>query len=473
MVEFTIGHRIKNNNDKLIIAPNMTSIKPFLNSQELLICQNISQQISDGKIHEFCLGNYKLFLKIVKRNTTALEWQQIGAEAYGFIKNIREIKVCFTSFEERALNDFSLGLEMASYRFDKYFTKKPESFYPKLEKVLYTNTGLKNMLIYKPVAGLARSIRYARDLINEPANEMTPEIMAADINRLSYLGLQIEILDEAQMKEHNFNLAFSVAQGSVNRPKIAILKWKGNAQKKDFEIGLVGKGVTFDSGGISIKPALNMGDMKQDMAGAAAVVATMKSLALQKTEKNVVAVVGLVENMPSGSASRPGDVIKSMSGQTVEITNTDAEGRLVLADCLTYIQRQYKPKYVIDMATLTGAIVIALGNAFAGLFCNNQTFAKRLITAGKTSGERLWQMPMDSSYNKLMDSSIADMKNTGGRAAGSATAACFLQRYIEKDTKWAHIDIAGMDMSEGKNLLYPKGASGFGVKLLNDLISNF
>lgn len=214
-----------------------------------------------------------------------------------------------------------------------------------------------------------------------------------------------------------------------------------------------------------------MGEMKQDMAGAAAVVATMKALALQKSPHNVVAVVGLVENMPSGSAYRPGDVVKSMSGQTVEIVNTDAEGRLVLADCLTYIQKTFAPEYVVDMATLTGAIVVALGSAFAGLFTNTQSMVKAISQAGEACGERVWHLPTDVEYNKLIDSDIADMKNSGGRPAGASTAACFLRRYIEKNTKWAHIDIAGMDLCDGSKVLYPKGASGFGVRLLVEFIN--
>ena len=300
---------------------------------------------------------------------------------------------------------------------------------------------------------------------------MTPEVFAADIRRLEYLGLEVKILDEKAMKERGFGLALAVAQGSVNKPRVAVIKWKGHKESEDFAVGLVGKGVTFDSGGISIKPAAGMGDMKQDMAGAAAMVAVMKSLALQQTQKNVVAVVGLVENMPSGSAYRPGDIFRSMSGQTVEVQNTDAEGRLVLADCLTYIQEEYKPEYVVDMATLTGAIVIALGHSYAGLFSNNVKLAKALNVAGEHCGELLWQLPMNAEFNKQMDSTVADMKNVGGRAAGSCTAACFLQRFVKKETKWAHIDIAGMDLVEEPKPLYPKGASGYGVRLINQFIN--
>ena len=323
---------------------------------------------------------------------------------------------------------------------------------------------------YKNNSCLANSVRYARDLINEPANVLNPEVMSQDIKRLEYLGLEVEILDEKAMLEKGFNLALGVAKGSDNLPRVAVLKWHGDTKQEKFKVGLVGKGVTFDSGGISLKPAANMGDMKQDMAGAAAVVATMKALALQKIKQNVVAVVGLVENMPSGKAYHPGDVIKSMSGQTVEVVNTDAEGRLVLADCLTYIQKMYKPQNVIDMATLTGAIVVALGSAYAGLFGNSKSLGLALMAAGDACGERVWHMPMDKEYDKLLDSDIADMKNSCGRPAGSATAAHFLGRYIEKDTNWAHIDIAGMDLSDGKKVLYPKGASAFGVRLLVEYI---
>ncbi|MDO4162654.1 MAG: leucyl aminopeptidase, partial [Pseudomonadota bacterium] len=348
-------------------------------------------------------------------------------------------------------------------------TTKPASFYPKLERIIFT--GVDNLTDYKQLSALANAVRYARDLINEPANYLTPEVFAADIRRLEYLGLEVKILDEKAMKERGFGLALAVAQGSVNKPRIAEIKWRGDKSVEDFAVGLVGKGVTFDSGGISIKPAAGMGEMKQDMAGAAAMVAVMKSLALQQVKKNVVAVVGLVENMPSGSAYRPGDIFRSMSGQTVEVLNTDAEGRLVLADCLTYIQEEFKPAYVIDMATLTGAIVIALGHSYAGLFSNNAQLAKRLTAAGEASGELLWQLPLNAEFNKLLDSDIADMKNIGGRAAGSCTAACFLQRFVKKETKWAHLDIAGMDLVETPKPLYPKGASAYGVRLINQFIN--
>lgn len=469
MVEFVIGRNVGAKGNKVIAASKPEEIIKLLGKTESGLQAAIKKQKPEDKIKEYNLGEYSVFVALINLKS-AVEWQKFGAAVWYKIKNCREVKVALPTAKPQDVYDFALGVELGSYRFDKYFTKKQASFYPKLEKISFTNTGLKNMDGYKDAAALANAVRYARDLINEPANAMTPEILAADIKRLEYLGLEVEILEEAQMRELGFNLALAVAQGSVNRPRIAIIKWRGNPKEKGFAVGLVGKGVTFDSGGISIKPAANMGDMKQDMAGAAAMTAVMKSLALQKAAKNVVAVVGLVENMPSGTAYRPGDVVASMSGQTVEVVNTDAEGRLVLADCLTYIQKTFKPKTVMDMATLTGAMVIALGHTFAGIFSNDDRLAQKLATAGRESGERVWRMPMDPEYDKLVDSTIADMKNSAGRPAGSATAACFLRRFIEKGTIWAHIDIAGMDLSEGTNILYPKGASGFGVRLLNELI---
>lgn len=469
MVEFAIGKNIKTKSDKLVVVQKADAFAKYLNEGELHLLPALKKISLEDKIKAYNLGEYTLFAATAKELKTALDWSLFGGEAWKNMKNCREVKVSIECKEQEKLFDFALGVELASYRFDKYFTKKPGSFYPKLEKISFV--GLKDMAGYKNTAGLANAVRYARDLISEPANELTPEIFAADIQRLSYLGLEVQILDEKQMKEQGFNLALSVAQGSCNSPRVGVIKWRGNKKQKEFTVGLVGKGVTFDSGGISIKPAANMWDMKQDMAGAAAMVAVMKSLALQQTDKNVVAVVGLVENMPSGSATRPGDIVRSMSGQTVEIQNTDAEGRLVLADCLTYIQREFKPEFVIDMATLTGAITIALGSTYAGLFSNSPRLAKDLGAAGEYTGERLWQLPLDKEYDKLMDSTVADMKNIGGRCAGSATAACFLQRFVNKETKWAHLDIAGVDLSDGSKVLYPKGASAFGVRLLNRFIN--
>lgn len=468
MVEFVTGKNIKAAQNKVLIAEKASEIVRVLSEKEKVLADAIKKQTAESGIKVYNLGDYQVIAVVIKKTTSNLDMEVLAGKIYQMVKNCREVKVELIDHEKLTCN-FAFGIELASYTFDKYFTAKPESFYPKLERVIFT--GLTDMTDYKPLSGLANAVRYARDLINEPANYLTPEVFAADIRRLEYLGLEVKILDEKAMKERGFGLALAVAQGSVNKPRVAVIKWKGNKKNDDFTVGLVGKGVTFDSGGISIKPAAGMGEMKQDMAGAAAMVAVMKSLALQQVQKNVVAVVGLVENMPSGSAYRPGDIFRSMSGQTVEVQNTDAEGRLVLADCLTYIQEEYKPEYVVDMATLTGAIVIALGHSYAGLFCNNAKLAKVLNMAGEHCGEFLWQLPMNAEFNKQMDSTVADMKNVGGRAAGSCTAACFLQRFVKKETKWAHVDIAGMDLVEEPKPLYPKGASGYGVRLINQFIN--
>lgn len=469
MVEIILGRNIKANHHKFIAAATNNEFAEILSQSEQNLLPCIKKQTLKDGIAEYNLGTHILYAVRLPEKQSSVAWRQLGGKAYQKIKNCHEVKIHLPRGAQNAY-DFAFGVELASYRFDKYHTKQKAENLPKLEKIILTNTGLANLDSYKPFAGLANAVRYARDMINEPANALTPEIFAADIKRLEYLGLRVDILDEEMMKEQDFNLALAVAQGSHNRPKIAVIQWLGAPEKTEITLGLVGKGVTFDSGGISIKPAANMGEMKQDMAGAAAVVAAMKAAALQKISKNIVAVVGLVENMPSGEAYRPGDIIRSMSGQTVEVDNTDAEGRLVLADCLTYIQKRFNPQNVIDMATLTGAIIIALGHTFAGLFSNTDSLANTITIAGNTCGERIWRMPMDEEFDKMMDSSIADMRNTGGRAAGSATAACFLQRFIDKKRSWAHIDIAGMDGADGKKVLYPKGASGFGVMLFNEII---
>lgn len=470
MVEIKLGRNIKSTQDKLLLIRNSADLAKMLNDEELNLLNIIKKQTVKDGIKSYTLNSYTLFAARLPQHQTALEWRQLGAKAYQKIKQCASVKIYISHVLPQALYDFAFGIELAGYSFDKYRTTlKPEDL-PKLEKIIFVGSGLSDLEGYKSYAGLANAVRYARDMINEPANALTPEIFAADIKRLEYLGLQIDILDGKQMREQGFNLALAVAQGSQNQPRVAVIQWLGNSDSQDIKLGLVGKGVTFDSGGISIKPAANMGEMKQDMAGAAAVVAALKAAALQKLPLNIAGVVGLVENMPSGSATRPGDVVRSMSGQTVEIDNTDAEGRLVLADCLTYMQKRFNPKNVVDIATLTGAIVIALGHTFAGLFSNNETLAQKIIRAGQESGERVWQMPMDKEYDDLLKSDIADMKNIGGRAAGSASAACFLQRFIDKGRSWAHIDIAGMDGSDGKKAMYPKGASGFGVCLFNTLM---
>lgn len=425
------------------------------------------------------LINEIIFLVRFGADDTALDIEKTAAKLYAKIKNYESVTVYArhlpkTGFKAQDIaNEMGLGFELASYSFDKYKTdKKPEDF-PKLEAIHFISKEKLDKKSYEETAALANAVRYARDLTNEPANELPPAILAADIKRLEHLGLKVTVLDKETLKKKGFNMLLSVAKGSENEPYVCILEYNGNKKKKGYDIALVGKGVTFDTGGISLKPAKSMAEMKQDMAGSAVVAASLKAAAQQKLNLNIVGIVGLVENMPSGTASRPGDIVTSLSGKTVEILNTDAEGRLVLGDCLTYVEREYKPERIIDIATLTGSVVLALGSEMAGLFANDDVLAELLSIAGEQSGEELWRLPMNDNYRKMVKSDIADLKNLAdGRGAGAITAACFLEAFLQNKTPWAHLDIAAMDVFPKPKELYTKGASGFGVLLLNKFLRN-
>ncbi|MGD9538189.1 MAG: leucyl aminopeptidase [Alphaproteobacteria bacterium] len=368
------------------------------------------------------------------------------------------------------------GARLGSYRFDKYRTKQKEDDKPTLAELsVLSDDPAAARGAYGPLDRIADGVFFTRDLVSEPGNVKYPETIAADIRTLSEIGVDVEIMGEGRLRELGMNALLGVGQGSVRESQVAVMRWNGAPDGFDQQpVCFVGKGVTFDTGGISIKPAAGMEEMKYDMAGAGAVIGVMKALAGRKAKLNAVGLVGLVENMPDGNAQRPGDVVTSMSGQTIEVVNTDAEGRLVLGDVLWYAHTTFKPKFIVDLATLTGAIVISLGTYQAGLFCNNDELAERLIAAGKAVDEPLWRMPLGEKYDKDINSDIADMKNVGkGREAGSVTAAQFLQRFVE-DTPWAHLDIAGMAwMKNGDNPLVPKGASGYGVRLLERLAHDY
>ena len=309
-------------------------------------------------------------------------------------------------------------------------------------------------------------MEFTRELVTEPANVIYPESFVARCQaRLEGTGIEIMVLDKAQMTELGMGALLGVSQGSVREPRILAMRWKGKAGAQPT--AFVGKGVTFDTGGISIKPAAGMEDMKWDMGGAAAVAGTMLALARRKAQADVIGVCGLVENMPDGAAQRPGDVVTSMSGQTIEVINTDAEGRLVLCDAVTWVQKQYSPATIVDLATLTGAIIVSLGHEHAGMFSNDDLLASQLDAAGKTSGDSLWRFPLGAAYDKLIDSPIADMKNVGPRYGGSITAAQFIQRFVDKGVAWAHLDIAGTVWVDKPGATHDKGATGFGVRLLD------
>ena len=365
------------------------------------------------------------------------------------------------------------GARLRSYRFDKYRTREKPEQKPSLKtlSILVEDVAAARRR-FAPLDKIADGVFFTRDLVSEPANVIYPETLAERAKELTELGVTVEILDEKKMAALGMGALLGVGQGSARPPRLLVMQWHGADDKKQPPVAFVGKGITFDTGGISIKPSAGMEDMKWDMGGAGAVIGLMKALAGRKAKVNVVGVGALAENMPSGTAQRPGDIVKSMSGQTIEVLNTDAEGRLVLADALWYCQDRFKPRAMIDLATLTGAIIIALGNEYAGMYASDDKLAKQLVEAGETVGEKLWRMPLHDNYDKMMDSDAADVKNiSGGRDAGSITAAQFLKRFTN-DVPWAHLDIAGTTWSKKDSPTVPKGATSFGVRLLDRLVED-
>lgn len=376
--------------------------------------------------------------------------------------------------EEEVAAHFAYGAVLRSYRFDSHKTsEKEKKKRPKLDSLtLHLGSPREAQVAFNDLQAVADGVFLTRQLVSEPPNKLYPESLAAEARRLEELGVKVVILGEKELESLGMNCLLAVGMGSAKESKVVIMEWKGATEGTTPPVALVGKGVTFDTGGISLKPAAGMEDMKFDMGGAGAVFGAMRALAGRKAKVNVVGICGLVENMPSGQAQRPSDIVTSYSGQTVEVLNTDAEGRLVLADVLSYVQDKYKPRAIIDLATLTGAIVIALGHDFAGIFSNNDGLAQSLTSAGQSEGERVWRMPLDASFDRLLDSEAADMKNIGGRPSGSITAAQFLQRFIKSDTPWVHVDIAGTVWSAKEKSIAEKGATGYGVRLLNRLIKD-
>ncbi len=379
----------------------------------------------------------------------------------------------------RAAAEFMLGMRLRDYQFDPYKTKKNEDGETegRADIVLAVDEPTAVRREAKGRDAVAAGVLIARSLVNEPANILHPEEFANRAAALKKRGVEVTVLDESAMRELGMGALLGVGQGSVRGSRTVIMRWRGvksakvSTKTKGKPIAFVGKGVCFDTGGISIKPAAGMEDMKGDMAGAACVVGLMQALAERQAKVDVVGAIGLVENMPGPQAQRPGDIVKSMSGQTIEVINTDAEGRLVLADLLWYVQDKFKPKFIVDLATLTGAILVALGQEHAGLFTNDDELGERLIAAGKATGEKLWRLPLGAAYDKMIDSKVADMKNIGGRHAGSITGAQFLQRFV-KGTPWAHLDIAGTGMGSPASEINQSWASGFGVRLLDQLIAD-
>ena len=403
---------------------------------------------------------------------------KLGGIAMGKLPNAAAAATIFAEFGSGALKgnqvaDLALGARLRAYTFDLYKTKRKEDEQrpSKIEVTFACSNPASAEKAWAQNVTVADGVVLARDLVNEPANILYPGEFARRASSLSKLGVNVEILDVAAMKKLGMGALVGVGQGSAHESKLVVMRWNGGKRGAD-PIAFIGKGVCFDTGGISIKPAQNMEDMKGDMAGAACVVGLIHALAARKAKVNAVGAIGLVENMPDGKAQRPGDIVKTMSGQTIEIINTDAEGRLVLADVLHYVNKRFKPKFMINLATLTGAIIVALGQEYAGMFSNDDRLAERLSKTGEATGERVWRMPLGAEYDKMIDSKFADMKNTGGRWAGSITAAQLLQRFVGK-TPWAHLDIAGTAMGSPQTDINKSWGSGWGVRLLERLVEDY
>ena len=372
----------------------------------------------------------------------------------------------------RAVARLAAAAVLRGWRYDTYRTKLPEKQKPTLQEVTIVGApeGIEGAWAHQ--SAVVEGVSLTRELVTEPANIIYPETFVERCARLKDHGVEIEVRGRDEMAALGMGALLGVAQGSIREPKLLIMKWDGTGGAQAKPVVFVGKGVTFDTGGISLKPAAGMEDMKWDMGGAGAVAGAMLALAARKAKAHVVAVCGLVENMPDGGAQRPGDVVTSMSGQTIEVINTDAEGRLVLCDAMTWVQQKFSPEYMVDLATLTGAMIISLGHEYGGLFSNDDGLAEKLSAAGKAAGDPLWRFPLGVAYDKLIDSPIADIKNVGPREGGSITAAQFLQRFVNDGVKWAHLDIAGMVWASKPGAVWDKGATGFGVRLLDRFVAD-
>ena len=444
------------------------STTEFTYVKDLLRTSDIKKNILVFEVN----SKKKIVLISIKDNLKTSDLENLGAEFYTRINYGKHSEYYINSDTVSGrygnfLSHFLHGIKLRSYEFNKYKTKKET-------RIININVvGNKNKPSFQTqlkFKALEEGAFYARDLVSEPGNILHPDEYAKRLNLLRKDGLKVNIFDEKKLKKLGMYSLLGVGMGSVRGSYLVTMEWNG-LKNNSKPLAFVGKGVTFDTGGYSLKPPKFMEDMTYDMAGSAAVVGLMKSLALRKAKINAVGVVGLVENMVSGVAQRPGDIVKSYSGKTIEVLNTDAEGRLVLADALTYTEKKFKPQFIVDLATLTGAIIVSLGSEYAGLFSNDDKLSERLLNAGKAVEEKLWRMPLHKNYDKLINSKNADMQNinyVGG--AGSTTAAQFLQRFILNKTPWAHLDIAGMAFSKYGGSLNSSGATGFGVRLLNQLI---
>tara|TARA_B100001741_G_scaffold305881_2_gene298654 strand:- start:1817 stop:3280 length:1464 start_codon:yes stop_codon:yes gene_type:complete len=475
----SVSNKFLKDNTNVIFLDESVSFKDLtvsLNDQQKNFIKNkIKNRKKGSKFLLFDLNtNIQLSIIIIVKNVTTLEIQKLGAEFLLFLENNNCSKITIFNTNKH-IKKFNLiehlihGLKLKSYTFDIYKSKNEQK---KISINLVTNTNKEDIKIKKKLDSLLDGINFTKDLVSEPGNVLHPDEYSKRLLKLKKIGLKVTVYDKKKLKKLGCNALLGVGQGSIRGSYLVVLEWKGK-KNKSKPLAFVGKGVCFDTGGISLKPAKFMEDMTYDMAGSAVVVGLMKNFALRKAKINAVGVVGLVENMPGGNAQRPGDIIKSYSGKTIEVLNTDAEGRLVLADAITFTEKKYKPSFIIDLATLTGAIIVSLGSEYAGLFSNNDKISKEIYDAGLKVDEKVWRMPLHKNYDKLINSKNADMQNinyVGG--AGSTTAAQFLQRFILNKTPWAHLDIAGMAFSKYGGALNSSGATGYGVRLLNKFVED-
>ena len=491
MLSFTSGLRADNEafaifvNEKYDFQDKKGVLQGVLVQKIDSFLKSLKAKKKEESISSFDISDrQKCFIIKIKNKFESYWPQESGGLFFSYLKKNKDIKRIDLYVDSLNLNDkdklisfssqFIFGFNLKSYTFDKYKTLDKEKNIKKIDLKIISSNKEKIEKKYKYYNAIKEGVFLSRDLVSEPPNVLNPKTYVNEIQKLSKLGLKIKSYNEKELKKLGLNALLGVGQGSVNETYLVTIEWNGKNNGLKNPLTFVGKGVCFDTGGISLKPARFMEEMKYDMAGSAVVVGLMKSLALRKAKINAIGVVGLVENMPGSKAQRPGDIVKSFSGKTIEVLNTDAEGRLVLADALSFTEKKYKPKFIIDLATLTGAIIISLGEEYAGLFSNNNELSKNIFKASEDVNEKVWRLPLHKNYDKLINSTIADVQNinyAGG--AGSITAAQFLQRFIINKTPWAHLDIAGMAFSKKAANLNPGGATGFGIRLLNNLIKEY
>ena len=465
---------LKKNEVNVLFLDNFKEIKfkpIWLNNEieKFLIQNSKSRKIKYPYLFETEFGLF-LITPILKKTTDySLDIENQGGLIFDKISNDFYENINFYIDDELYSSNLLRGFCLKSYKFENYKSSTNKS---KIKNILVLSQNYSKIKSsFQFDLNIVKGVYFTRDLVWKPANILNPKSFAEECKKLKKFGVKVQILNESNLKKIGMTSLLAVGQGSRQESHVVVMEWNGG-KKNEKPLTIVGKGVCFDSGGLSLKPAKSMEDMKWDMGGAATVTGLIEAISRNKIKKNVVGIIGLVENMPDGNAQRPGDVIKSFSGKTIEVLNTDAEGRLVLADLLSWAEKNLNPAFMIDLATLTGAMIVSLGKVRAGLFCNDKKLAKKIEESGEKTGDKVWSMPLDEEYDKMINTEIADMKNIGGLGAGSITAACFLKRHI-KNTPWAHLDIAGVTWLNNSTKTSPSGASGWGVKLLFELIRNF